>query len=55
MLLVSVREIYSTTRPKINALSHGNFGVRFKDHGPKNRWGYSVQTAVVKGGGCFIS
>ena len=55
LLLVLVAEIYSTTLPEINARSHGNFGVRFDEHEPKNRRCYSVQTTVVKGGGCFIS
>ena len=51
---VLVLDSYSTTRPKINHLSYGNFGASFDDYGPKtDRWCYA-QTPVVTGGGCFI-
>ena len=49
-----MRDSYSTTRPKINDLSYGNFDASLDDYGPKNRWCYYVQTPVVTGGGCFI-
>lgn len=50
---VLVRDSYSTTRPKIKALSYGNFGDSVDDYWPKNCWCYSVQTTIVLGGGCF--